>query len=109
MIGVSSVGDLGQLGLFNEFIPENSQPTLKKPTLIVEDIIGGARFCAPLTASIFYQYNGKLTIHSSTSGDYTSDKDLGLQTEILREWADALIAGEGVVPLCSLASFASRL
>lgn len=115
VIGVSSVGDLGQLGLFNDFLPENPHPVMKTLTLIVEDIMGGARFCAPLTASIFYQYNGRLTIHSSTSGDYTSERDLELQTEVLKEWVDVLTAGESVTSLLAARSrmnsiaFVSRL
>ena len=42
---------------------------------------------------LLYQYNGRLAYHLGTSGANTSEESLQLETVIIQEWVDALVAG----------------
>lgn len=86
---ISSIGDLGRLGVLTDYLPGASEQT----TLTVDDLVTGLRVTIAPVVELLYQYNGRLAYHLGTSGVNTSEESLQLETVIIQEWVDALVAG----------------
>ncbi|KAL5479106.1 hypothetical protein ACEPAI_2394 [Sanghuangporus weigelae] len=86
---VSSLGDLGRLGLLSSFVlSPDDEP---KTRLVVHNVICGIRIRMPPIMNLFWEYRGKITCHFMAGGEYTASDELALMTAAFEEWADALI------------------
>ncbi|KAH8115366.1 hypothetical protein DFH11DRAFT_1588939 [Phellopilus nigrolimitatus] len=84
---VSSLGDLGRLGLLNSYLPRSGD---SRQTLTVQDIVLGIRARLPMAMNVLYEYDGRLSCHFFSGGEYTTKEALGLVTGCFEEWTAAM-------------------
>lgn len=82
---VSSIGDLGRLGLLDAYLPSST-----KKAVIIEDVICGIRIRVPPLTNLIYQYDGRISCHFMSAGEYTTGESLKLVTDSFEEWIAAL-------------------
>ncbi|KAI5118789.1 hypothetical protein M0805_005018 [Coniferiporia weirii] len=84
---VSSVGDLGRLGLLDAYHPAPG----KVQRVVVDDVVCGIRIRTPPLMGLLWEYRGELACHFFTAGEYMTPAALALATRLFEEWAAALV------------------
>ncbi|KAH8115367.1 hypothetical protein DFH11DRAFT_1726222 [Phellopilus nigrolimitatus] len=84
---VSSVGDLGRLGLLTSYLPRVGG---QAQTLAVQDVVCGIRVRVPIVMNVLYEYDGRLSCHFFSGGEYMTKEGLGLVTGCFEEWTAAM-------------------
>ncbi|KAH8113325.1 hypothetical protein DFH11DRAFT_1545019 [Phellopilus nigrolimitatus] len=83
---ISSIGDLSRLDLLNAYLPSAT-----RKTLTVEDVIVSLRCRKPFFFTMCYQYNGQLSLHFCTAGEFATAESLKLVADIFEEWTTAIV------------------
>ncbi|KAF9266400.1 hypothetical protein L218DRAFT_996581 [Marasmius fiardii PR-910] len=81
----SSLGDMGRLNIFNEYLPSKGNKTLT-----VVDFIVGQRVPLPEIKNIFWQYDGKLSCHWSSGGKWRTEEEIQLVVDSFQRWIGIL-------------------
>lgn len=83
---MSSLGDMGRLGLFTKF-----KPSEQNKGLIVRDIVSGIRIRNSVLFNLLWEYNGALTLHFHAAGEYNNVSDVKTVTDTLGGLFDSLL------------------
>ncbi|KAI5118790.1 hypothetical protein M0805_005019 [Coniferiporia weirii] len=83
---VSSIGDLGRLGLLDAYHPAPG----KVQRVVVDDVVCGIRMRTSPLMNLLWEYRGELTCHFFTAGEYMTPAALALVTRLFEEWTAAL-------------------
>lgn len=92
LILISSIGDMGRLNILAS-LPSSQAKTKISPDekLVLNDIICGVRVRIPPTINLFWEYQGRMTYHFMTGGDYTTTEQLESLARNFEEWTKAIV------------------
>lgn len=82
----SSFGDLSRLGYLEDF-----RPSTCNNTLTVDDLDFSLRSTIPASCFSFYEYDGRFTIKTCNGRKFRSNKEMKLQSLIVKELFEALV------------------
>lgn len=58
---------------------------------MVKDVICGIRVRTAPVMNLFWEYNGRISCHFMSAGEYTTSAELERITQLYEEWTEALI------------------
>lgn len=85
---ISSIGDLGRLNIFTDYLPTEAQAD---KTIVVKDVICGLRMHMPPIMNLVYQYNGELSCHFYAASEFTTADALKVATDTFEEMVASVI------------------
>ncbi|KAK1236658.1 hypothetical protein PQX77_000014 [Marasmius sp. AFHP31] len=82
----SSIGDLGRLDIFNDYLPSKNNKMLT-----VTDVICGQRMRVPAIMNLFWQFDGKLSCQWFTGGEWTTEEELKEVVNAFKRWIGVFV------------------
>ena len=86
--GLTSFGDLKMLNIFDQFLPSSGNAA----SLTIEDVFSYVRLDVPGSIATCFQYDDQLRLTVTKGTRFSTQEDVDLQAEVVREWIDAIIS-----------------
>ena len=81
----SSIGDLGRLGLLEEF-----RPSSQKKTLTVDEVDFSLRNPMPCPYNVFFEYDGRFHLRIAIGKNFAFEGEMEIRERVVRELFDVL-------------------